>query len=126
MPKPIKSGPPGSDALLKLLTRSLFGPVDQSPPADQDAGEAHEAVVDVQASFPTHGEPAELVQQGEGLFDDVAQLAQALDSGSLGLRDDRFRAAFAAGSSEGSAAVGLVGQQRREAAPPPRRPAIGG
>jgi hypothetical protein len=37
------------------------GPVDQSTPADQDAGEVDETVVDVQASFPPHGEAAELV-----------------------------------------------------------------
>jgi hypothetical protein len=30
--------------------------------------------VDVEASFPTHREPTELVQQGESLLDDVAQL----------------------------------------------------
>ncbi len=41
-------------------------------------------------AFPAHGEAAELVQQGEGLFDDVAQLAQAFDAGGLTLRDDRF------------------------------------
>jgi hypothetical protein len=32
-----------------------------------------------------YGESAKLVEQGEGLCDDVAQLAQALDAGSLGL-----------------------------------------
>lgn len=33
--------------------------------------------MDVEAAFPAHGEPAELVHQGEGLLDDVAQFAQA-------------------------------------------------
>ncbi|RSM58191.1 hypothetical protein DMB66_30285 [Actinoplanes sp. ATCC 53533] len=51
-----------------------------------------ETVVDVEAAFPTHGDPAELVQQGEGLFDDVAQLAQTFDVRGLGLGDDRFGA----------------------------------
>jgi hypothetical protein len=41
--------------------------------------------VDVESAFPAHGESAELVEQGEGLFDDVAQLAQALDAGGPGL-----------------------------------------
>ena len=58
----------------------------------------------------------------EGLFDDVAQLAQALDVGRLGLRDDRFGAAFAAGLTEGLAAVALVGQQDVEAAARPAGP----
>ena len=34
--------------------------------------------MDVEAAFPSHRDAAELVQQGEGLLDDVAQLAQAL------------------------------------------------
>ena len=80
-----------------LLTRSLAGPVDQASPADQDAGEADEAVVDVESAFPAHGESAELVEQGEGLFDDVAQLAEAFDAGGPGLGNDRLGAAFAAG-----------------------------
>jgi hypothetical protein len=94
--------------LLKLLTRSLGGPVDQAAPADQDAGEADEAVVDVQASFPAHGESSELVQQGEGLFDDVAQLAKTLDSGGLASRDDWFRTTVTAGPPEGVAVVALM------------------
>ena len=66
-------------------------------------------------SFPSHGQPAELMQQGEGLLHDVTQLAQALDAGCLGFRDDRFGATFPAGLAEGCAAVGLVGQQGIEA-----------
>ncbi|WP_268253498.1 hypothetical protein [Streptomyces griseoflavus] len=34
------------------------------------------------AAFPSHGEPLELVEQGEGLLDDVAELTQALDVGT--------------------------------------------
>ncbi|GAA0476591.1 hypothetical protein Aca07nite_88180 [Actinoplanes capillaceus] len=41
--------------------------------------------MDVEAAFPAHGDLPELMEQGEGLFDDVAQLAQALDVGVLGL-----------------------------------------
>jgi hypothetical protein len=36
--------------------------------------------VDVEASFPAHGEPAELVEQGEALLHDVAQLAERFDT----------------------------------------------
>jgi hypothetical protein len=77
--------------------------------------------VDVEAAFPAHVEPAELVQQGEGLFDDVPQLAQALDVRGLRFGDDRFGAAFAAGLAEGFAAVSLVREQGVEAAPGPAR-----
>jgi hypothetical protein len=37
------------------------------------------------------------VEQGEGLLDDVAQFAQALDPGGFRLGNDRFSAALAAG-----------------------------
>ena len=88
-------------------------------PADQDAGEADEAVRDVETVFPAHGQPAELVPQRDGRFDDVAQLAQAFDAGALGLGNDRFGAALAAGLTERFAAVSLVGQQCVEAATGP-------
>lgn len=78
--------------------------------------------MDVEASFPAHGEPAELVQQGEGLLDDISQPAQSLHACGLGLGDDRLGAALAAGLTEGFAAVGLVGQQRGEPAPWPALP----
>ncbi|TXS31931.1 hypothetical protein EAO74_08150 [Streptomyces sp. gb1(2016)] len=56
----------------------------EAPEADQAAGEGDEGVVEFGAVFPTHGEPLELVRQGEGLLDDVAELADALDiRGSL-------------------------------------------
>jgi hypothetical protein len=64
--------------------------------------------VDVEAAFPAHGQPAELVQQRKGLLDDVTQLAQAFDTAGLGFRDDGFGAAFAAGLAERCTAVGLM------------------
>ena len=79
------------------------------------------------AAFPAHGDPVELVQQGEGLFDDVAQFPQALDGGCLRLGDDRLGAALAAGLAEGLAAVSLVASstaKRRRGWP--GRPGIGG
>lgn len=33
------------------------------------------------AAFPAHSEAFEVVEQGEGLLDDVAELADALDVG---------------------------------------------
>ncbi len=68
-------------------------------------------------AFPTNGEAAELVQQGETLFHDVAQLAQTLHSGGLALRDDRFGATLATRLAEGVAVIAFVGQQHVEATP---------
>ncbi|GIE91578.1 hypothetical protein Are01nite_80580 [Actinoplanes regularis] len=79
--------------------------------------------MDVEAAFPAHGQAAELMKQGEGLLDDVAQTAQAFDTGCLGFGDDRFGAALAAGLTEGLAAVALVCEEGREAAPGPAWPA---
>ena len=83
--------------------------------------------MDVEAAFPAHGDPAELVQQRKALFNDVAQLAQAFDAVRLGLGDDRLGAALVAGQTKRRAAVGLVPSnavKRRRGRP--RRPAIGG
>ena len=49
----------------------------QSSPADDAAGEAEEGFVDVVADLPADAQPAEPVQQGDGLFDDPAVDAQA-------------------------------------------------
>jgi hypothetical protein len=46
----------------------------EPPPADEAAGEGYERVVEFGAAFPSHGEPFELVEQGEGLLDDVVSL----------------------------------------------------
>jgi len=81
--------------------------------------------VDVEALFPAHGQAAELVQQGEGLLDDVAQLAETFEASDLALRDDRFGATMTAGPAERVAVVTLVGEwasKRRRGRP--RRPAI--
>ncbi|WP_353962146.1 hypothetical protein [Streptomyces sp. NBC_01285] len=45
--------------------------------ADDAAGEGDEGVVEFGASFPSDGEAFEVVEQGEGLLDDVAELADA-------------------------------------------------
>lgn len=79
--------------------------------------------MDVEATFPAHRESAELMQQSEGLLDDVPEFAEALDSGGLRLGDQWFGATFTAGLAERCTAVGLVSQQRREPAPGPPWPA---
>ncbi len=51
----------------------------EASPADQAAGQRDEGVVEFEAAFPSDGEAFEPVEQGEGLLDDVAELAQARD-----------------------------------------------
>ncbi|MBQ0862273.1 hypothetical protein [Streptomyces sp. RK75] len=46
--------------------------------ADEAAGQRDEGIVGFGSVFPTDGNAFELVEQGEGLLDDVAELAQAL------------------------------------------------
>src|SRR5690606_16218670 len=50
----------------------LSGSVAESSPADEGCGEVEESVVDVGTAFPSDGQATELVEQGEGLFDDPA------------------------------------------------------
>jgi hypothetical protein len=45
--------------------------------------------VEFGAAFPADGEALELVEQGEGLLDDVAEFAQALDVRGALAGDDR-------------------------------------
>ena len=78
--------------------------------------------MDVEAAFPAGGQPAELVQQAEGLLDDVAQPAEALDVLAAAAGDDRLGPPVAAGFTEGVAVVAFVGQQHREATSWPAGP----
>ncbi|WP_443066510.1 hypothetical protein [Streptomyces sp. NBC_01262] len=50
--------------------------------------------MEVEAAFPAYGEAFELVQEGEGSLDDVAQLAQAVDVGVAASEDDGRDAAL--------------------------------
>jgi hypothetical protein len=59
---------------LEVLTKCE---VPQPTPADDGAGEAEEGFVDVVADLPADAQPAEPVQQGDGLLHDPAVGAQA-------------------------------------------------
>ncbi len=50
----------------------------------------------IEVSFPADGQAAELVQQSDALFDDVAQPAEAFDVLAAALRDDRLGPSSAA------------------------------
>jgi len=50
----------------------------ESLPADQAAGQGDEGVVKFGSAFPSDGKVFELVEESEGLLDDVAEYAQAL------------------------------------------------
>ncbi|WP_434100467.1 hypothetical protein [Streptomyces werraensis] len=51
----------------------------EASPADEAAGEGGKGIVEFGAAFPADGEAFELVEEGKGLLDDVAELAQPLD-----------------------------------------------
>ncbi len=51
----------------------------EASPADEAAGQGDEGVVQFEASFPADGQALEVVQEREGLLDDVAELSQAVD-----------------------------------------------
>nr|WP_221939384.1 hypothetical protein [Streptomyces sp. 130] len=66
--------------LSELVTRSWTGLLEASV-TDEAAGEGDEGVVEFGAAFPAHSEAFEVVEQREGLLDDVAELADAYDVG---------------------------------------------
>src|SRR5690242_16430839 len=66
-------------------------------PAEQGASEADETAVEVEATYPAHGQPADLTQQREARLDDVAQCAPTVNAHRIRLEDDRRGAALAAG-----------------------------
>ncbi|MFD6282032.1 hypothetical protein ACFWFI_41720 [Streptomyces sp. NPDC060209] len=68
-----------------------------------------EGIVEFDASFPTHGEAFELMEQGEGLLDDVAELAQALDVRSA-LAAERL--SMRSENDDGSGALGIFVRSR--------------
>ncbi|GHE38550.1 hypothetical protein GCM10017778_22320 [Streptomyces vinaceus] len=65
----------------------------------------------VEAAFPADGEAFELVELGEGLLDDVAELAEADDVGLAAAGDDGQDPAFAQLAAVGVAVVALVAEQ---------------
>ncbi|GLV88476.1 hypothetical protein Slala03_81650 [Streptomyces lavendulae subsp. lavendulae] len=60
----------------------------EASPADEAAGKGDEPVVEFGTAFPADGEAFELVEQGEGLLHDVAELAHALDVRAAFAGDD--------------------------------------
>ncbi|MDI5904330.1 MULTISPECIES: hypothetical protein [Streptomyces] len=63
------------------------------------------------AAFPSDGEPFEVVEQGEGLLHDVAELAHTLDVRGALAGDDRQDPAFAKLVAVGVGVVALVAEQ---------------
>ena len=67
--------------------------------------------MEVESSFPADREALELVEQGEGLLDDVTELAQTLDVRAGLAGDDRQDPALAQLPAVGVAVVALVAEQ---------------
>ena len=80
---------PSKNALLRARNSDHDSGLLEASPADEAAGQGDEGVVEFGAAFPADGETFELVEQGEGLLDDVAELAQALDVRGTLAGDDR-------------------------------------
>jgi hypothetical protein len=72
--------------------------------------------VEFGSAFPADGEAFELVEQGEGLLHDVADLAQALDVRGALAGDDRQDSALAQLLAVAVGVVALVAEQRIGAA----------
>ncbi|MFF4740872.1 hypothetical protein ACFY2W_34025 [Streptomyces sp. NPDC001262] len=80
----------------------------EASPAYEAAGGGDEGVVEFEASFPADGEAFELVQEREGLLDEISELAQALDARGTFAGDDRQDAALAQFTAVGVAVVAFV------------------
>ncbi len=63
------------------------------------------------AAFPADGEAFELMERGEGLLDDVAELAQALDVRGAPAGDHRQDPALTQFTAVGVGVVALVTEQ---------------
>ena len=81
----------------------------EASPADEAACQGDEGVVEFEASFSLDGEAFELVEEGEGLLDDVAEFAQALDVRGALAGDDRHDPACAQFTADYPGVVRLIG-----------------
>jgi hypothetical protein len=70
-----------------------------------------EGVVDFRAALPADGEAFEVVEQGEGLLDDVVELAHTLDVLDALGGDDGQDSAFAQLFAVGAGVVALMGHE---------------
>src|SRR5512135_3752131 len=102
---------------LELLTRSWSSVEPAS--ADEGAAEGDQSLVQVQVAFEADGEACDLVEQGEGLLDHVAQLAQPLHALGAAIGDDRDDAAPGQFTAQSVTVVALVRKQRARAAAGP-------
>nr|WP_234441201.1 hypothetical protein [Streptomyces scabiei] len=82
----------------------------EASPADEAACQGDEGVVELEASFPSDGEAFELVEEGEGLLDDVAESAQALDVRGTLAGEDQHDPACAQFTADYPGVVRLVTQ----------------
>ena len=87
--------------------------------ADEGAGEGDQGLVQVEVAFEANGEAFELVEQGQGLLDHIAQRAQPLDSLGAAVGDDRDDAAPGQFAAQPVTVVALVRKQRIRAATGP-------
>lgn len=99
----------------------------EASPVDEAAGEGGEGVVKLGAVFPADGEAFELVDEGEGLLDDVSECARSVDVDFAAAGDGRQDSVSSQFAVVGSGIAALVFEERvGPHAGMPARPAIGG
>lgn len=113
----------------ELATGSWVGLLETSP-TDEAACQGNEGIMEFEASFPSDGEAFELMEEGEGLLDDIAEFAQALDARGALAGNDRHDPACAQFAADCPGVVRLVAQDGLGASsgtartPGPRRDAV--
>lgn len=92
------------------MLRTRFCCPYEASPADECGGEFGETLVHGQVSVPADGEAFELVEMGDGLFDDPAYAAKSDDLLAAPLRDDRSDALGVQPVAESAGVVVAVGE----------------
>src|SRR5438045_1565796 len=96
-----------TNPVLELLKQPMIQP----PPTNHRASQAHESLVDVVTFVEPGAQAAELVQQAQGLFDEVTKDAQAAAVGGVAAGDLGRDAALPQLVAMGVAVVAAVGHQ---------------
>jgi alkanesulfonate monooxygenase SsuD/methylene tetrahydromethanopterin reductase-like flavin-dependent oxidoreductase (luciferase family) len=105
----------------------VLGSVNQSSPAYERAGEADEAVADIEAALPAHGRRRNWCSRAKVCSTTYRSLLRPFTPVVLRFAQSGFGVAVATRLAEGVAVIAFVGKQNVEATPGrPGRRATGG